>query len=415
MIRSVFRLNPKTTLIFLFVALGPLGNILTPFFLPKSFRLYYLLLPFFPLFFLMAKERIAKIGIIFLPLLTYCFFSSYLVEKFDLANEEHTLFRFFLLLCQFFSVVGAASVLKEQQQVLKLLKAYLYSFFASLAVGYVFFFGYYLKVVPFNLIQQFSVLAQFGWGLLRFSPGSYPNEYGIVASFVLSILFLTYLEKRQNLFDLPKKWFNVFFLATFIAFLLTTTRAAYLSFFMSFIYITTKEKNFLKIAFRFALFIGACFLLLKPFGIHMFQILRGGFQEKINEGSLGERYEMWQEAIKRLEGNGFLGVGFASLTNAHNVYIQLLFELGFVGSVLLFGSLFFALIESFFKYKRPLQDKTFIFLQKIKMFGLINVLSFAASNHNLNHHLTWFVFFLCLVMLRLPYLEKLNGTQESSG
>ena len=147
----------------------------------------------------------------------------------------------------------------------------------------------------------------------------------------------------------------------------------------------------------------------------MLQILKAGFQQKINEGSLGDRYHMWQKAIEKLEGNGFLGVGFASLTNAHNVYIQVLFELGLVGSFLLLGSLLLALIESFFKYKRPIEDETFTFLQKIKMVGLINVLSFAASNHNLNHHLTWFVFFLCLIMLRLPYLEKMTEIQDPNG
>ena len=413
MIRPVFCLNPKTALIFLFVVLGPLGNILTPFFLPKSFRLYYFLLPFFPLFFLMAKERIAKIGIIFSPLLTYCFFSSYLVEKTGLANEAHTLFRFFLLFCQFFFILGAASSLKQKDQIPKLVRLYLYSFFVTLLIGYVFFFGYYLKVIPLSLIKRFTILTQFGFGMLRFSPGSYPNEYGVVASFASSTLLLTYLEKKQALFKLSKRLFNFFFIASFGAFLLTTTRAAYLSFFVSSIYIICKSKNFLKISFRLFVFIMSIFLLLIPLGFNMFSILTTGFSQKITEGSLGDRFQMWQEATNRLEGNGLLGVGFASITNVHNVYIQLLFELGIIGSLVLLGSLFVMLIESFFKYKRPVKDENFLFFHKIKMVGLINVLSFAASNHNLNHHLTWFVFFLSLALLRQPYLEEFNRTQQS--
>lgn len=414
MIRPIVRCNIKMTLIFLFVALGPLGNILTPFFLPKSFRTYYFLLPLFPVFFFIAKERIAKIAIIFLPLLTYAFFSAYLVEKMGIANETHTLFRFLLLLCQLFFVIGAASHLKKKEQVLKLLKTYLHAFFVTLAIGYMFFIGFFFKVIPFSIIQRFSVLAQFGWEFLRFSPGSYPNEYGVVASFVLSVLFLIHLEGKQQFFNLSRAQFNFFFLATFVALLLSTTRAAYLSFLVSFIYITIKKKFFLKIFTRFALFATGCFIMLKPFGINMFNILRRGFKQKINEGSLGDRYEIWKESLERLDGHTFFGVGFASLTNIHNVYIQLLFELGFIGSVLLFASLFLVMIESLFKHKRPIQDETFIFLQKIKMVGLINVLSFAASNHNLNHHLTWFVCFLSLALLRLPFLETTN-LQESNG
>jgi O-antigen ligase len=400
----ILRLNFKRALTYSFVALGPLGNMLTPHFFPDSFRTYYFLLPLFPIYFLLVRERIAKIGILFLPFLIYSYFSAHVVDKFGDANEPHTVFRFYLLICQFFFIIGAASALKKKEEVLSLLKTYLTFYSLSLAAGYVFFIGYYLKIFPFSVLARFSVLTQFGFGLLRFSPGSYPNEYGIVSSFVLSVLAVIFLDKKYDLFNFSRKWFAFFFLSTFLAFLLTTTRAAYLSFLVSVIYLSWKSGYFIRVFTSISLFILGFFCFLLLFKINMFDILSHGFTQRFDEGSLGDRYFMWLETIEHAKEDTFWGAGFASLTNVHNVYLQLLFELGFVGTVLLLGSLFISFIESFFRHKRPIPDEISPFLSKIRMVGLINVLSFAASNHNLNHHLTWFVCFLCFASLRLPYL-----------
>jgi O-antigen ligase len=401
----IIRVNFKRALTLCFAALGPLGNIFTPHYFPDSFRTYYFLLPCFPLYFLLARERIAKIGIFFLPFLIYAFFSSHLVEKFGIFNEPHTLFRFYLLVCQFFFVIGSASALRKKEEIFKILKVYLMFYFISLTIGYVFFIGYYLNLIPLSIVSRFSVITQFGFGLLRFSPGSYPNEYGIVSSFVLSLLAVIVLEKRQSEFNYSKKRIAFLFLSTFLAFLLTTTRAAYLSFLISLIYLAWKSGYFLKTLGAVSLFIFVFFSLLLFCNINMFQILSTGFTQRIDQGSLGDRYFMWMEAIERVQDQTFWGAGFASLTNIHNVYLQLLFELGFIGTVLLLGSLFISFIEAFFKHKRPHPDETSSFLAKVQMVGLINVLSFAASNHNLNHHLTWFVCFLCFAALT-PYTSK---------
>lgn len=413
-----FRFEIRKVLMLLFAALGPLGNLLTPHFFPTSFRAYYFLLPFFPFFYLFIKEKLAKIAILFLPLLIYCFVSAFIVEKFGSANEPHTVFRFFLFLCQFYFILGAASNIKTQDRLLTVLKTYLFSYFISMAIGYLFFFGYYLHLVPLDLISRFSVLTQFGFGILRFSPGSYPNEYGVVSSFVLSILILIFLEKRTQEFGFSKKWFYFLLSATFLALLLTTTRAAYLSFFISIFYITWKSGKFLKVFGYLSLFISVFFCLLLPVKIDMFHILTTGFTQRFDQGSLGERYYMWLDTMEKIEGRSFWGAGFASLSNLHNVYLQLFFELGFVGLILLFGALSLSFLESHLRYPR-VQNRKDSFFPKIRIIGLINVLSFAASNHNLNHHLTWFVCFLSFAMARhlsetqnQPY-EELNAKTRS--
>ncbi len=387
-----------------FGALGPLGNMLTPSFFPDAFRTYYFILPLFPFFFLSAKERIVKTGILFLPFLIYCLASAFTVEYFGSSDEPHPLFRFLLLFCQFFFIIGAASCIKEKEELIAFLKTYLIFFFSSLCVGYFFFIGYYLEWVSLTLISRFSVLTQFGFNLLRFSPGSYPNEYGMICSFVLSTLMVIYFSNKTSLFNFSKKWLCFFWAATFLAFLLTTTRAAYLSFFISLIYLSWKSGWFTKGCLLFSIFIAAIFGVLRLFEIDMLWIISTGFSEAIDKGSLGERYFTWLNTIELGKKNLLFGTGFASLTNTHNVYLQLFFEIGLVGFFFLIASLFLSFIESFLKYKkpRPEPDETSDLLKKIRVIGLIDVLSFAASNHNLNHHLTWLVFFLCLASLSFP-------------
>jgi hypothetical protein len=398
-----FRFEIRKVLILLFAALGPLGNILTPHFFPASFRAYYFLLPFFLFFYFTLKEKLAKIAIIFLPLIAYCLVSAFVVEKFGSANEPHTLFRYFLFLCQFYFILGAASHIHTQEMLQKVLKTYLFFYFISLCIGFTLFFGYYSNLIPLSLVARFNVLTQFGFGILRFSPGSYPNEYGIVSSFVLSVLILIFLEKKIQEFGFSKKWFYFLFLVTFLAFLLTTTRAAYLSFFISTLYISYKSGKFLKLFGYISLSIFAFFCLLLLAKVDMFHILTAGFSQKYDQGSLGERYYMWLETMEKFEGKSFWGAGFASLSNIHNVYMQLFFELGFVGLILLFGALSLSFLESHFRYPRAPKDP---FFAQIRTLGLINVLSFAASNHNLNHHLTWFVCLLCFAIARVGLLRK---------
>jgi len=403
--KATFRINIRKALLMSFVALGPLGNLLTPHFLPSALRTYFFLLPLFPLFFFIIYERFMKIGALFLPLFIYSFVSALLVTFFGQANESHTLFRFFLLFTQFFFILGAVSSLKTRDELISTLKIYLISYSISLAIGYCFYIGYYLKIVPLSILDRFSVLTQFGFSILRFSPGSYPNEYGIVSSFVLSILTILIFEKNQRFIPVRKPLLYSFFTLTFIAFLLTTTRAAYLSFALVLLYLLLRSKNFFRAFLKLSIFTTCLFTFLSFFKFNMFKILKAGFGQKMHQGSLGERLQTWNVALERAKESPIWGTGFASITNVHNVYFQLLFELGAIGTLILILSFLIAFLESTSKYSSGIKDETTHFLEKIRMAGLINVLTFAASNHNLNHHLTWFVFFLCLATLRLPFLK----------
>lgn len=391
---NVIRFHPKLALLFAFVALGPLGNLLTPSLFPPSFRLYYFLLPLFPLFYLPAQERIAKMVALLIPLVFYSFFSACLVEAIGTPSEPFPLFRWALLFCQIFFIIGASSL----AQGMPLLKIYITSYFLSLVAGYILFLGYYFNLVSLEQMNRFTVLTQFSFDILRFSPGSYPNEYGIVSSFVLSLLTLFLMERSP----FSKTTTRLFFFLTFLAFLLTTTRAAYLAYLVCLLYLSMKSGRFFKHFFSFSLFAILIGALLRLFRFDLTQILRLGFSQKITEGSLGERYLSWKEAIAHASQSPLLGTGFASLTNIHNVYLQLLFELGLLGSLLLLINLFANALQ---RYPRLSPNP---FFRKVQIVGLIHILSFAASNHNLNHHLTWFVCLLGLLRNRPTCLQSLR-------
>lgn len=379
----------RKTLLSGFIFLGPLGNLLTPHFFPSAFRAYYFLLLGFPILFTRIREKQMKLLILFSPFFLYCFFSAFYVHINGRNPDAHPLFRFFLFATQFLFILGASSLVTTEQEKFETVALYLKAYFYSLLIGYLFYIGFYLGLVSFELIERFSVLGQFGYGLLRFSPGSYANEYGIVTSFALSILTLILLENKESQFHLSRRAVIVFFALTFIALLFTTTRAAYLSYLFSLFYLSRRLSRtllWLPVVFIFLI------LALRFFEIDMFAILSMGFNfASLENGTTLERVSTWIWAFKEFQTSPLFGLGFAAIANLHNVYLELFFEIGVIGTVLLVGTLLFAWapVQVHFGGEGV--------LKKIRTLGLMHVLWFAMSNHNLNHHLTWFVFFLFAV------------------
>ncbi len=371
-------------LIRLFVLLGPFGSLLTPYGFPRPFRAYYLLLPLFPLFFLKIGKRTLDVCLCFLPFFLYSFVSVAFLEIFGLQNEQDQFFRFCLLFCHVYFTLGAASQIVSYDQIRDLFALYFRSFFIVLGVGYLFFIGYYTDLIPLSFIERFSVLTQFGYGLLRFSPGSYPNEFGILCSFVLSVLILLIFSGQPlQPWGLSRLKLFLWIPLTVGALFLTTTRAAYISFAACFLYLFFQCSS--KVKYLFLSGIAAVFLVLQRCGL---SFSLSSFLQRIDEGSWGERYFVWLDAFHLFQEHRILGLGFSALSQLHNVYLSLFFELGILGSVILICSFGFYLL--FF----PPMQKEALF-DTIRKIGLVHVFWFAASNHNLHHHLTWFIFFLC--------------------
>ena len=121
-------------LIYCFAFFGPLGTLLSPFFMPNAFRFYHFLLIFFPLFLIKLKLEEWKTILIFVPFLLYCLVSAYFTHNHIYEVDSYPLFRCFLFISQCLFMFGAAFCLKVNQK--KLITFYLAGFFISLVVGY---------------------------------------------------------------------------------------------------------------------------------------------------------------------------------------------------------------------------------------------------------------------------------------
>jgi hypothetical protein len=372
-------------LIYAFAFLGPLGTLLTPSFLPDAFRSYQFLLCFFPLFFLKFNVSNWKMILSFLPFLFYCIFSAFSTHQRPYYEDAYPLFRSFLLAAQTLFILGGAYSYTGEKT--RLIKLYLGGYFISLAVGYLFFLGYYTHFISLETIKRFSIETQIGWNLLRFSPGTYPNEYGNISSFALATLLIFFAHKKRFLT-------LVMICLTFIALLLTTTRAAYLSFLISLIYLSFLSQEIRKLMALLSLLGIALISILKMYSIDFIKIFVGGIKTiSFNGGSVGMRVAAWIKGFFDLNDHILWGNGFGSDIYAHNVYLELLFELGLIGILVLIVTIVYYLsshhqgLKYFFEKKKSLMGM-------ITTTALIHVFLFALTNHNLHHHLTSFSFLL---------------------
>ncbi len=384
----------KKGLLKAFVALGPLGNLLTPQIFSHSFRTYYLILLAFPLFYIPLQKRLLKIIVISAPLFIYCFFSALFINQNEQA--DFPIFRCFLLYFQFLFVFGVSTTLTDDKDGITILKLYIKFFFASIIIGYIMYLGFYLHFLPAQLLEHFSVISQHGYGFLRFSPGSYPNEYGMVSSFVLSILTWSLMESAVKLFS--KLVLIPFYLLTFGALLLTTTRTAYISYFFILCFMAWKKRCLIKTMAFVAGIFATLATILNICGISILNVFAVGFAlENYDNGSLNERFAAWSKGLESFQDNPLWGGGFASAINIHNLYLQVLFELGIGGIITILGAFLFSFLEKgYIRLNRTAsQTNEQRFLHMIAISGIVHVLLFATTNHNLNHHLTWIVIFLC--------------------
>ena len=148
--------------------------------------------------------------------------------------------------------------------------------------------------------------------------------------------------------------------------------------------------------------------------IPILSILMSGIKAmSLGLGSFGVRMEAWSLSLQEFYKTPLFGSGFASLSNTHNVYLQLLFELGVIGSTLLLTTLFLFVSNQMYKlralcFKRHMSEGQ-IFSNRVIVIGCIHLFWFALSNHNINHHQTWFVFLLFFMNL----FERVQNKKES--
>ncbi|HWZ50011.1 MAG TPA: O-antigen ligase family protein [Granulicella sp.] len=413
-------------LVFWFAFLGPVGKLIPIPGMPHSFRIYYLLLIpgiFFYLYRGISRRTFNHL-LLMVPVVAYMTISSvfaYLAtaDTYQNAEEGNPLIRMGLLivLLLFTMCAGEQARTFDVTQKISVLWAFMKGYLCTLIAGYIFFVGYYAHVFTLAFLTNFEVLVQTGFGLLRFSPGSYPNEYGIVSSFALSVLTLFLSWRNRLILASSNGLYRFSLFATIAAYLLTlgalflaTTRAAYISYLLSLLYITFTQKTMRKkVVFGGRIVIGALLLLacVEPF-FNVLRILEGGYNAFFNRENMANgRFNAWALALKLFLSHPYVGAGFGSVDMMHNVYLQMLFGLGIIGfSILLATSAVLLLHARGFRLDGLASAPITVseaFLRRVRDIGLIHVTWFALSNHNLNHFLTWYV--VLLVFLCLPAIQ----------
>jgi O-antigen ligase len=410
-------------LVFWFAFLGPVGKLFPVPGMPHSFRIYYLILIPGILFYLYRgiSRTTFNYLLLMLPVMAYMTISSvfaYLAtaDTYQNAEEGNPLIRMGLLIVLLLFTMCAGEQVRtfDIAQKISVLWTFMKGYFWSLIAGYIFFVGYYAHAFTLAFLTNFEVLVQTGFGLLRFSPGSYPNEYGVVSSFALSVLTLFLSWRHRLILASSNRLYRFSLNATIAAFLLTlgalflaTTRAAYIAYLLSLLYISASQKTMRKkFIFGARIVIGALLLLacVEPF-FNVLRILEGGYNAFFSRDNFANgRFNAWALALKLFLEHPYVGAGFGSVDMMHNVYLQMLFGLGIIGF-----SILLATVTALFLRARGFRlngvasapiTVSEAFLRRVRDIGLIHITWFALSNHNLNHFLTWFV--VLLVFMCLP-------------
>lgn len=319
---------------------------------------------------------------------------------------------FIHLVLAFSFLLASNSIAKENKYKFLLIEYALIGFVLTNLLGITLWVLYYLHVVSLKFYSLFNVLTQFGYGVLRLSPGSYPNEYGTLASYFSCVLLIYLFSKEYNYFkySFMKNKFILIFLFVFsiVGMLLATTRSAYITFAISIIIIFSffNKKYFLK----FSLVVVVCLLIVYLFSPNIIlsavKILKIGYFAAVNgTGSISDRYVSWSSGWNLFKDCPFIGVGFENqkISMLHNTYLQFLFGLGIILFTLVFliYQLLFSLISR--KMACVMNNYSEYVYVLISIVGIIHVAIFATNNHNQNHFLTWLVIFIFITSCKSKY------------
>lgn len=407
----------------LFCFFGPIGSLI-PIVSIKAFRFYYFIIILGIIYFFLNYNKnkpAIKTMLYAYPIILLIITSSMIAYLNTVSNieAENPVIRAILVISLFLFTVFIGNKVKyiSNEKKIKYIFIYLLGYLVSLVFGYIFFIGYDMNFISLETISSFQVLTQIGYGLLRFSPGSYPNEYGIVSSYVLSLITLLILRRKEiKIISIGSSriFLLILFLLVLIALFLTTTRAAYLSYVFVVFYLCVLKGSLVNKFKKLFIVIGSFTILGVIVQIYFFDIY-GMFETAYTsfsneDASAYERFFAWQNAYKDFLDNYILGVGFGTISGIHNTYLQFIFEFGLFGSLLFGIYILILLYKLLYILKHHKKD----FLYDVCVIGLIHILWFAMSNHNLNHHLTWFVIFT-IYMLNNNKLKRKMYFENSSG
>jgi hypothetical protein len=304
-----------------------------------------------------------------------------------------------VLMISFFLIAYNWAKQKIASKVNDYLSLSYWGFVTVFGLGSVLYFGVVFGAVPSSVYAHFVTVEQTSFGYLRLSPGTYPNEFGVLCSFYAIFALMRYGETSKK--------YNVLFAFLFAAgILLTSTRAAYVTFavgYLTILFMYPAWRVRVKYLIVPALGIPVILYGLSLISFNVISVIQIGYQAAVSgQGSVSQRTEGWQTALLYFYNHFWFGSGFESSEARflHNLPLQLIAGLGAIGLLIVIVLFFiFGFIQKnnsyFIIYSKNNYNKRYLALVRVLL--LEHVFLFGLTNHNQAHFLTWLLFaFLCL-------------------
>lgn len=285
-------------------------------------------------------------------------------------------------------------------------------------LGFVLYFLTVAGVVPRSFYVRFVILDQQAYGFIRFSPGTYGNEWGILASFFSGLLIVVAIKsvesRHLNIANL--KLTTLFILLSILGLTMATTRTAFGTFILSIpiiFYYAKSPKLIGLVIFASVPIIAVIWYFVGDILLNVFNA--GVRNLGADSKSVAGRLDGVAEAYALMVDNLAFGVGFQNeqITGIHNLYMQYFSGIGFIQAALIFtfGPLFVYFLRpevrdfDMLSNERPYLD----ILRFACVSALLHVAIFGLTNHNQNHFLTFLMIFLFIVTPRKHAILRLEA------
>lgn len=326
-----------------------------------------------------------------------------------LEAEKHTSIRLvfnYLFLQMIAFVVYYAADSKEKVE--KLLKFGLFSVSITLVFGYFqqigFYFGFYN---PHLYAGIHSTFVDVYGAFLRFSPGTFANEYGkILQTCGLLLVGLLFLD-RSILKGFRRKVYTFLLIVIVFTLIINLTRASWLVFAAGTLFILfiarVKLRTIISIAIVFGIILYILSFLSQLISeVNALSAVGERFSElsDVRSFSAGQRLTYWSIAWEAFLKHPFIGNGWGGYIATHNVPLQLLAETGFLGLLTYYGLMGWI---SWLMYQgwKVAEDK---FLKEVQFSILIAFIGchiFDMTNHGIFHFVLWYLIALGLATAEL--------------
>jgi hypothetical protein len=326
---------------------------------------------------------IALISILFLQDFSHLFFYQYIeLAGYDAGNytggRESVLFRFLSLVTLLLYMMAIFNfILINSNNAYLLARYYIYGLIAASLVGLFIFIQVWIGNISVLDLAPISADSHIIGNFYRFNPGANVNEFSMLIAFGILLLPFCKFTNLQFLLLL-----TFFILCEFAG----LTRSSWISLFLALVIGALFKENFFKtfififISF-FSVFIVFTFLYLYIPEVEMLINTRLALDIGISGFERLDKFQFVFEEIKKSSLPFIFGHGWATNLYVHNVYFQLLYEVGLLG-LLIFTSFFILIIKDIFLIKPSIEKSCLVGI-------IIFIASSAFFQHTLYHVQTW--------------------------